>query len=493
MKTRNQVVFYLNGNRHEVNPEHTHMTLSDYLRHERGLTGTKVVCAEGDCGACSVLRLFPSGTRKKNSYVTMNSCIANIAQMDGSSLVTVDSLGSNERGEDSLSPIQKAMVHCHGSQCGFCTPGFVVALTGEIEKKICQKKLLSQTEKYLSPQEAKNATTGNLCRCTGYQAIVDAAVSVDLSRCQPISDQYYSKEQEKDLKKVHSTSLLVRQEHFSMFAPKTIKEATAYLSKNKDAKMVGASTDLGVLVNKGKLKFQKTLSLHLIPQLYEIKKSGKGRVSVGARVSLSELRLFLKDLIPEMANFLDLFASPQIKNVATLIGNVGNASPIADTPPFLLVSDAVVQIVGSRGKRKIPLDQYYLGYRKTALKDGEFITSIDFSIPKKSETLALYKTSQRKDLDISIVNSAFKIVWKNEKKTEIKTITLAMGGVAATPLRLKKTETFLRGKTISPETLSQAVTILHSEMTPLSDLRGSSAYRRVLVENLFLRFFRENP
>jgi len=492
MKLRNSVIFYLNGVRQEVAAEQARMMLSDYLRYEKSLTGTKVVCAEGDCGACSVLKLFPHEAPKgslKNTFIPMNSCITTVAQMDGASLITVDALAKGDpRDSDNLSPVQSAMVACHGSQCGFCTPGFVVTLTGAIENKLCQKKC----GPHLTPQEAKNALTGNLCRCTGYQPIIDAATSIDLKKCEPIANRFYSKKQELELKKIQAQPYLVKNETFSIYAPKTAKDAAKYLAKNKTARMIAASTDLGVLSNKGKLKFEKLISLHLVSELYALKKMGTGRVSVGARVTLSELRNFLKDLVPQFATFLDIFASPQIKNVATLIGNVGNASPIADTPPFLLVSDAVVQVMGPKGKRKIPLEKFYLGYRQTALKPGEIITSIDFAIPKKGESLALYKTSQRKDLDISIVNTAIRVTWMNPKKTTIKDVSIAMGGIAATPLRLKKTEQLLKGSTLSDETLAKAVASLHPEMAPLSDLRSSSAYRRVIVENMFMKFFREN-
>lgn len=477
MKLRKQVVFYLNGKRQEVEADQAGLMLSDYLRYKKSLTGTKVVCAEGDCGACSVLKFSPGDEQ----FIPMNSCIATVAQMDGSSIVTVDALSKND---SELSPVQNAMVACHGSQCGFCTPGFVVTITGAIEKKLCDKKSAA----HLSAQEAKNCLTGNLCRCTGYQPIIDAATSVEIKKCESVSDRFYSKAQDQDLKKVRSTPLLVKNDSSSIYAPLTVKDAAKFLSKNKTARLIGGSTDLGVLSNKGKLKFQKLVSLHLVSDLYEVKKIKGGKIMVGARVSLSDLRHFLKPIIPEFANFIDLFASPQIKNVATLIGNVGNASPIADTPPFLLVSDAVVHVASSTRKRKIPLDQFYLGYRKTALKAGEFITAIEFSIPGKNDKVAVYKTSQRKDLDISIVNAAFRM---ERNKNKIKNIKIAMGGIAATPLRLKKTEALLNGVEITENNIEKAVATLHSEMNPLSDLRGSTAYRRVVVENLFLKFFRE--
>ena len=492
MKPRGNVTFYLNGKRLEVSPEHSRMMLSDYLRYEKSLVGTKVVCAEGDCGACSVLRFFPHKAPQgsKNGFIAFNSCITTVAQMDGASLVTVDALAKEKEESIELSPVQSAMVACHGSQCGFCTPGFVVALTGAIEEKIDSKK--STGPCCLTSQEAKNALTGNLCRCTGYQPIIEAATSIDFSKVESVSERFYSNAQDKDLKKIQSTPLFVSDGHFSLYAPKNTRDAVKYLSKNKTARLIAASTDLGVVVNKGKVKFEKLLSLHLITELYDLKKVGAGRVSVGARVTLSELRSFLKKIVPEFSTFLDLFASPQIKNVATLIGNVGNASPIADTPPFLLVCDAVVHIAGPKGKRKVRLDQFYLAYRKTALKAGEMITSIDFAIPKKGESLALYKTSQRKDLDISIVNTAIRVNWKTAEKSSIKDIQIAMGGIAATPFRFKKTEAYLKTVSCTDANLKKALVILHSEINPLSDLRGSTAYRRVLVENLFLKFFRDH-
>jgi xanthine dehydrogenase small subunit len=243
------------------------------------------------------------------------------------------------------------------------------------------------------------------------------------------------------------------------------------------------------------MRMHKLVSLHLIPELYAIKKkkvASKTLVSVGARVSLTELRDALRNTIPEFARFLDIFASPQIKNSATLVGNVGNASPIADTPPFLLVCGAVLTIIGPQGKRLVPIESFYKAYRKTALKSGDAIAEIHFEIPAKAESLALYKVSQRKDLDISTVNAAFRVQWTDSKKRKISSVRIAYGGVAAVPIRLFKTEKSLQSSELSVDTIARAATILHSEMTPIGDLRGTSAFRRVLVENLFKRFFDEH-
>jgi xanthine dehydrogenase small subunit len=363
-----------------------------------------------------------------------------------------------------------------------------MALTGLIEKKICTKERESTS---LEEQEIKNALTGNLCRCTGYQPIIDAALSIDLDSCTSVQERFFSQAQKADLEKVLSRPAFFKNDQFSWFAPTSLKGLTAYLKKNPQARMIAAGTDLGVLQNKRKTHIDQWISLHLLPQLYAINTKKSGRLAVGARVTLSELRKAVENKIPEFAQFLDIFASPQIKNVATLVGNVGNASPIADTPPFLLVARATVIAISSEGKRTIPIEDFYQGYRKTALASGEVIVGVEFDVPKKKESLALYKVSQRRDLDISTVNAAFRVSWSDTKKSRIDSIQIALGGVAAIPLRLPKTEESLRGVDVSPDALARALMILHSEMKPISDLRGSAAFRRVAIENLTRRFFNE--
>lgn len=463
---RDKVIFYLNGVRHEAGPEHARMMLADYLRYVKSLTGTKIVCAEGDCGACSVLRYFPL---EGKDFLPINSCITTVAQMDASSLVTVDALA-----QSGLTPVQDAMVRCHGSQCGFCTPGFVVALTGLVEKKLARGDAGAK----IAEKEAKNALTGNLCRCTGYQPILEAAQSIPLANCEPLAKRFLTPAIQRDLKSVLKSSLVMQSDAFTFLAPTKLAE----LKKIKHARFIGAGTDLGVQHNKRKTRLENLVSLHLIPELYTAKKA-KGTLTVGARVTLSRLREYTKG--SELARFLDLFASPQIKNVATLVGNVGNASPIADTPPFLLASDALLHTLGPRGKRKLPFGEFFLGYRKTALRPGECITAIEFPLEAKNEKIALYKASQRKDLDISAVNAAFRFSFMDKNITSAK---IALGGVAATTIRLPKLEKFLAGKDLSSELTDKAAGLLQDEIRPLSDLRGSAAFRRVLAGN-FLRQF----
>jgi xanthine dehydrogenase small subunit len=471
---RNKIVFFLNGTKEEVGSEHAGLMLSDYLRLKKNLTGTKVVCAEGDCGACSVLRYFPQNEMsKEDTYLPINSCITLVANLDGSSLVTVEAL----KEDDKFHVSQKAMIECHGSQCGFCTPGFVIALTGLVEKKISQNKCS------LTTQEAKNALTGNLCRCTGYEPIINSALNMDLQSASSLKTRYFSKQQELELKKTREESVQIEGSDFSYFAPKTLNEALDYLKQYPQARITGATTDLGVVHNKRKIQLNHVLSLHLIENFYRIEKSGD-EITIGARVTLSDFRSFMKIHLPEMAHYLDIFASPQIKNLATVVGNVANASPIGDTPPALLALRGRVVINDSK---EIPLENFFKGYRQTALGQGEIITAIKMTLPKKNADLRFYKNSNRKDLDISAINLAIHTEWKNEEKTEIEDIIIAAGGVAAIPMRMVKTEDFFKQN----NDLKGALSILHQEFNPLSDLRASSAYRHVLVENFIKRFFSE--
>lgn len=298
---RKHAVLYLNGKRREIGPEQARMMLADFLRYESGLTGTKIVCAEGDCGACTVLRAF-CGLPGTPQFLPINSCIVTVAQMDGSSLLTIDALAK----DTDLTPVQDAMVKCHGSQCGFCTPGFVMVMTGLVEKRLGNKDTSAINER-----EAKNCMTGNLCRCTGYQPILEAMTSVNLSKCERLSERFDLKAQAKDLRRTTAKPLLLETKDYRFFAPRTLKDAAKELARNKDARLLAAATDLGVVHNKWRARLTTLVSLHLIPELYGLKKLKGGRLSVGARVTLSELRDFLRESTPEFARFLDLFASPR--------------------------------------------------------------------------------------------------------------------------------------------------------------------------------------
>lgn len=480
LKTRAQAVFYVNGIRQTASGDDAFMTLAEWLRYKRSMTGTKIVCAEGDCGACTVMLARPvRGSKKTTTFEAVNSCIAITGQMDGCHLVTVE--GLKNKGE--LSPVQKSMIECNGSQCGFCTPGFVMAISWMCEKK-----------KPIDEKTAKNHLTGNLCRCTGYQPIVDASVLAGKIRdsapkSESLTKRYLTHANLKALEKETKTPLFIYTPERTFSAPVSVRELQAFRKKSPHSLLIGAATDLGVQYNKGKRELTEVLSLHAISELYAVKRS-KDKIRVGARVTLAELRRELAEHSDRLAEVLDLFASPQIKNAATLVGNVANASPIGDTPPFLLALNAVVEILTPKSAKRvrIPLDQFYLGYRKTKLKPGDVITAIEFELPGKNEIFKFYKNSQRKDLDISCVNAS---LWmKKDPQGKILAARIACGGVAATPLRVKKAEAKLIGSRGEPEKIEAAISAIQDSITPLEDLRGTPAYRRVLIQNIFHGFFK---
>lgn len=459
MHTRDYIVLVINGEHIHVGSEHAFMMLADFLRYQKSLTGTKIVCAEGDCGACTVL-IFRPGI--DNDYVAINACIVGMAQLDGAHVLTVESLKDQGR----LSEVQKAIENCHGSQCGYCTPGFVMAITGLIEK----------TRFPLSPQKVKNELTGNLCRCTGYTPLIEAALSVRSHV--PLKTRFNLAElKERDV------PIQLRHGNKELFAPTTLEQADEF--SNLGYKLSSGNTDLGVLENKGKNTLEKILSLSLIKELYQIREE-HGRIIIGARVNLSAVRQFCQSRVPIFAQFINIFASPQIKNMATLVGNSANASPIADTVPFLLVADGQAHIRSSEGTRILPMENLYAAYKTLNLGPHEYITHLSFAVPKPSERLKLDKISTRKDLDIATVNSAFLV---NLDGRLIKDIRLAMGGVGPMVKRLTNTEHAMLNKKLDSTLLQEARKQLQQEITPQSDVRGSDSFRKVLADNLFTRYF----
>lgn len=465
---RDYIVLIINKQRHEIPGSQAFLMLADYLRSIKGLCGTKVVCAEGDCGACTVLCYRPE-LQASADFMPINACIALVAQLDGAHIITVEGL----KVDNQLSQVQEAAVKAHASQCGFCTPGFVMAITS-----LCEKNRKSLTE-----QDIKNNLTGNLCRCTGYQTIIKAAQDIKIGS---VSLNNFLGQETHDL-----GSVCVTHNSQVFFAPTDLTQAKDWLKSNAPAQIFGSATDLGVGINKGKISLSRALSLHHIKELYAIEHKDQ-IIHVGARVLLSELRDFLQCLVPEFARFLNIFASPQIKNMATLIGNVANASPIADTPPFLMVSDAQIHMLSHRGSREVYINNFYIGYKSLDLAPDEIITHISFKLPTKSDFLRLYKISQRRDLDISTVNAAFCCdLDSSQEKPVIGKARIALGGVAERVVRAVKTESFLTNKILSEKIIDEASKIIQLEINPLDDLRGSKSYRRVLIDTIMRRYFQE--
>ena len=555
---RDFVLIYLNGVRREIRGREALMMLADWLRKEAGLTGTKIVCAEGDCGSCTVLRAFPDLAAQHNfkvganvdvqggvkvvenvggvgsthiaplEFEAMNSCIVTVAQMDGSHIVTVEGMQCG----DELSPAQVAMKQCHASQCGYCTPGFVMAISAMLEKhgdaNGARVNVASDSggranvashggavaAQHIDAKMAANYLTGNLCRCTGYAPIVEAALTVRATEKHSVAGRYSNPAAITDALNTATKSLLIEHDGMKLFAPVSLREAVTFAAQNPGFKVLAAATDMGVQTNKGKPLPRVMLSLHLVNELYQAKQSRSGIV-VGARVTLAQLRRLCETTAPELASFLNLFGSPQIKNVATLVGNIANASPIGDTLPFLLIADAVVHVAsrpcgkGPIHKRKIEFTDLYVGYKKLALTPGEIITHVSFNATDSKELLRLYKVSQRKDMDISAISGAFLFTLagrpkhsnssndlqslaarKTKSPPRVVSARIAYGGVAATPIRMPEIEAALVGDFTMEKAQAVAHMIARS-ITPLSDVRGSAAYRRVTAAKLFMRYASE--
>jgi xanthine dehydrogenase small subunit len=476
---RDHVLLYVNGKRYEIRGQSVFSSLSDFLRCELKLTGTKVVCAEGDCGACTVLVGQPmvEGLR----YLTVDACIQFLYQLDCRHVITVEGLGTEVAGERTacesmrrLHPVQQAMVDCHGSQCGYCTPGFVMALAGMFEET--------------PERDLRTALTGNLCRCTGYLPILEAASSIDVAKLPSLREHYPSADIARDLLDHANASVLVEvpsARSAVFFAPRTLEEAVKFKARHPDAVIVSGGTELGVLRNKQGLEPRTLLSLMHIPGLADIT-SVEDAVVVGANVTWTQVESFARVSLPELHRVVVRFGSPQIRNVATLVANVAHGSPIADSLPFLLVMDAELDLVGPNGPRRVPINDFYKGYKVKDLAPEEIITQVRFSRPDPDELLKLYKVSRRQDLDIATFGAAVRIRKAGEIITHAK---VAYSGVAPTVVRLRRTEAFLQGKHFAEETFAEAGRMARTEIQPITDVRGTRDFRRRLAENILLKFF----
>jgi xanthine dehydrogenase small subunit len=519
---RDHLFIYLNGRSCRVAGDEAFLTLSEFLRGRQRLTGTKVVCAEGDCGACAVLvgRLTPEGSRL--AYAAVTSCIQFMFQLDCAHVVTIEGLSPNgwhahaavnhtdaqeadrvgmsssrpaEHGHAQstsavserdngvamapsplLNPIQQAMVTCHGAQCGFCTPGFVVSLYD-----------LMHDGRPVDSHAVRRALVGNLCRCTGYDSIIRAALETDRAALQPIEALYPSDAIIAALAPALADEVQIRADQRHFYKPTTIEQAIAFRAKNPDCAIVSGATDVGVQRNKGVRQLVSVISTVGISPLRNVEHDS-GSLRIGAGVTLTELERATADVLPELSRFLAWFGSPLIKNAGTLAGNVVNASPIGDTIPALFVLGAQLEIAGPSGKRSVPIEQFCVGYRRTILTDAEILTAIRIPLPAPGEIFKLYKISRRKDLDIASFGAA---IWMRRTGGRIDDLRIAYGGVGPTVLRMARTEAVLRGRVGSLELFEAAALIAREEVTPLTDVRGSADYRRALAGNVLLRFCHE--
>jgi xanthine dehydrogenase small subunit len=452
-------------------------TVLNYVRDNVHYKGVKEGCAEGDCGACTLV-IAELGDDDDLHYKTITSCIVFIPYLNGKQLFTVEYLADKQNGKTCLHPVQEALVKTNGSQCGYCTPGFVMSMFN-----------LYKTIEEPDRKDVEQALSGNLCRCTGYQSILDAAY---LFKDLPKNDKFSVLKEKhiQDLKKmsVSSTDFLVEREKEVYFQPQTLKEALKYKKEYPEAVLLGGASDLALLKTKKYLDLPHLLDLSHIKELQNIVKKDD-YWEIGAGVSLEQLRMAFEGKFSSFLKMLDVFGSQQIRNVATLGGNLGSGSPIGDTLPVLMAHQAELLIENADERRTEKLEDYLLGYRKTSLMPDEIITKV--LLPSdKGQIIWSQKVSKRRDLDISTVSAGFALKLTKERK--VQSIILAFGGMDAITNRAHQTEEFLLGKAWEKPVIEEAMEILEEEFTPLSDARAEAEGRKLLAKNLLLKFFVES-
>jgi len=445
-------------------------SLSNFLRYDLALIGTKVVCSEGDCGSCTVL--LGRAEDGRIDYRPVTSCIQFLYQLDGAHVVTIEGLTY----EDQLNPVQEAMVRCHGAQCGFCTPGFVVSMCAAFHQGEAEKDLI------------RAALVGNLCRCTGYESIVRAALETDRSAMRRIDDLYPPARLAAAMSDASRDPVLVHGNGKTFFKPTTVAAAADFKAQHPDCALIAGGTDVGVQLNKCLRDPQVVMSLAGLTELRGIIERD-GILIVGALATLTELEEETLNRCPELHAMLRRHGSPLIRNAGTLAGNIANGSPIGDAMPALFVLGAEIELAGRGGAtRRVDINDFYTGYKTNVMRPDELIARVHIPLPSPSEVFKLYKVSKRHDLDISSFMAAFHARLRGDV---IEQIRIAYGGVGPVILRLPKTEAFLTGQPLSEATMAAAGELARTEITPISDVRGSADFRLQLGENIVRRFHAE--
>lgn len=470
---RDYVLIYINGVRHEIPASLARRSLSDYLRQDLGLIGTKIVCSEGDCGACTTLVGRPNDQGIK--YLAVDSCIQFLFQLDCTHVVTIEGLAKG----GGLSAIQQSMVDCHGSQCGFCTPGFVMAMTAMRENGCAA-----------TSENLKYGLTGNLCRCTGYTDIIEAGKAASEGEQQRLAEIFPPAPMLEDFAS-HETEPILLSEgaEQEICCPSSLDGALEFLSENSAVLIISGATDIGVRVNKGMQLPNRICDLNRIDELTKIELKD-GKLLIGSRASWTAVEATYRDLVPSFYRVLNVFGSPQIRNVGTIGGNIINASPIADSLPFFHIMEAELVLRSKAGgERVVNINDFYHGYKKFDLQPGELLAQIRVPLPDTADMVKLYKVSRRRDLDISSFTAAIRA--RLEGNT-ISQAAIAYGAVGPIVLRARDTESFLVGREFSEATFTEAGERALAEVTPISDVRGSADYRYQLTRNVLLKFFLEN-
>ena len=456
-----------------------HTTALDWLRN-RGLVGCKEGCAEGECGACSVLVARPGHTTP-TQWTALNACLVPIAAFDGQELVTAEGLGTSA----ALHPVQREMAERGGSQCGYCTPGFVCSMAAEYYRP--DRAAVAASDGHRDHLHGQNgfdlhALSGNLCRCTGYRPIRDAAFALG----RPADDDRLAARCGSPPPAVRATR--VAQDGAEFVRPATLADTLALLAERPEALLMAGSTDWGVDVNLRGQRAPLVLAIDRLPELRTFDVSAES-VEIGAALTLSEIEALLEGRVPLLGQVFPQFASRLIRNGATIGGNLGTGSPIGDTTPALLALDAGVVLASVEGEREVPLADYFTGYRRSVRRSDELIRAVRIPLPPAG-VAAFVKVAKRRFDDISsvAVGLALDVVDGGVRRARI-----GLGGVAETPIRARATEDALTGRPWTGDTVRQAAEVLATEGTPLDDHRASAAYRAAMLGQALRKLYAENP
>ncbi len=480
----NTVRFVLDGRIVEAQGERRTTTVLNYLREQLHRTGTKEGCAEGDCGACVVMvgELDEAGTAVK--YVPVNACIQLLPSLDGKSLKTVESL---KKADGSLHPVQEEMVKCHGSQCGFCTPGIVMSLVNLVQ-------VLPQP----SRQQITDSLSGNLCRCTGYKPIIDAAAKACERKSELQIDDRADVPLLKEIARSKTPTLsldgeiivqpVVRTRKGNEFvSPATLAEVADYLVKHPTTTLLAGSTEIGLQVNK---QFKRPDHIMYLGHVAELRQVGQTPQAwrIGAAVSLTTVEHLIADAYPDFAEVLRRFGSPPIRSTATLAGNIANGSPIGDSMPCLMALGATLVLRRGDKTRRVALDQFYTGQKRNVLQAGEFIEAIELPKPVAGQVFRAHKVSKRFEQDISATCAAITYALKGGKLSGVK---LAYNGLAPSPCRAPKLEALLEGKAPAEVKAADLDAAIAASFVARDGLRATWAYRALVARNLVLEFIEE--
>lgn len=473
----NKVSFVLNDKIQEVDFSASGYTptttVLKYLRSLSGQKGVKEGCGEGDCGACTVVLAELSEGRLR--YYAVDSCLVFLPMIHGKQLITVENLADTKGG---LHPVQLAMIEAYASQCGYCTPGFVMSLFALYKSNVKATR-----------EVIRDAITGNLCRCTGYQPIIEAAEKACKNREKDIFS-IREKQTIKLLKQINTTeTIVIKTAKQRYLKPFLLAETLELRSKYPNAQVISGNTDTGLRVTKKHELLPEIIDISSVDELKSITETQES-LSVGAGVTIEQLKQTTEKSFPALFSMLSVFGSKQIRSIATIAGNIGSASPIGDSLPVLMAYNAVVAVANKKGSRVISIRDFIKSYRTTDLRKDEIICSVGIPFPEKNQIVRSYKVSKRKDLDISTCSAGF-MMELNKKDHTVKEIVLVYGGMAATTRRAVDTERYLLGKKWSKPVVEKAAELLYKEFTPLSDARSGEEFRRIASRNLLWKFYEE--